>query len=143
MADAATMTRNWAAGIAAGGTKFRDGINGVTEHPGQKAAAQAQVMLQRITDAVSSGRWARNVASYNLQTWKTTTAGVGAANWANGAQKGQAKYNAAAQALAPRLNELSAQIASMPKGGTANAIARASAAITFMSNLKGIGKGGQ
>jgi hypothetical protein len=142
MADASSMIRNWQAGGSTGGTKYREGINGVTEHPGQKAAAQAQLMLQKVTEAVTSGRWARNVSSYNFQNWKTTASGVGATNWANGFQKGLAKYSAAAQALAPRLNEMSAQIKSMPKGGAANAKARSAAAIDFMMGLKGIGKGG-
>ena len=142
MPDATTMAKNWQSGVMNGAQKYRDGINNVTDHPGVKAAAQQAKLLQNITNAIQSGRWGRNVSSYNLANWKSTASGVGASNYTNGAQKGLPKYQQFANAIAPRLAQLKQQIAGMPNTTPADADARALAAIHFMRGLKGIGKGG-
>lgn len=66
----AEWAAKWKKRTNAAGEEMRDGINAVSEAPGQKAAAKADKMLAGITEAITSGKWAKRVASVTLEEWR-------------------------------------------------------------------------
>jgi hypothetical protein len=135
------IVNNWASAMADGRTqqKYKDGINGYNGNP--MAMAATDDALQRYAascqNSVSSGRRAAALNAANPATWKTNATTVGAQRLASGGQKGKARYMAAMQKWAPIYTNISQTVASMPKGGLANAQARANRAIEMLMQAAG------
>lgn len=113
--SSAEWLQNWQNGISSKTSKITKGIQSVTIAPGQKAAAKANAMLAGVTAAVTSGKWASNVASVSLSDWQTaTSAKVGnIATGAANAVKSPKVQQAVATMLADNDAALAA-IANMP-----------------------------
>ena len=90
------------------------GINRVTEAPGMKAAAQADAMLVNITQAITSGKWARRVASVPLEEWKKDMLEKGVGRVSAGLLRAQPKIQAFAEQLITHQNTLLAEVDVMP-----------------------------
>lgn len=137
--DATTMTNNWAAGMSGAGTKFVKGVQSVTDSPTAKAAtADAQARYVAGTQqAVASGRMAAALNAVSLTDWQQACVAK-AANLAVGAIAGKPKFSSAAQKAVTINQGIRDAVASMPKGGAANAAARAAKAIQMM--MTGWGK---
>lgn len=93
---------------------MRRGIGKVSEAPGIAAAAKADKMLAKITEAVNSGRWADRVKGVSLGEWKSkmlekgvprVPAGLDAA--AADIQKFAAELNAHQDGYLPALHAMS------------------------------------
>jgi len=80
-------------------------------------------MLANVTQAVSSGRWARGLQRSGKAGWQQATIAK-AANWSNGIAQSGDKY---AQAIGPVLQieaSLQQQVQQMPNGSLADSINR-------------------
>lgn len=110
--SADTFAKRWKSGLDGAGAKIKDGINAVSTAPGQQAAEQRDVWLQRVT--ASADKWARNVASVSLQSWKDAAITKGIPALANATQLAQPKVKAAAEKLIPAIN---AALSDMPPRG--------------------------
>lgn len=119
-----TMTNNWSKNGAAKKQQWIDGINGVTENPMAKAAARADAMLAGVTEAVSSGRWARKLQSLPISAW-SGPAVAKAQNFVAGfTGPGLSKYTAFANAVYPTLQASSAAARSAKQNGSMGSTAR-------------------
>lgn len=131
--NAAAVAQKWATNTAAAVPSYKAGVASVTTAPGQAAAAAVQSWLNGVQNAAQ--KFANNSAAVSLQAWQQAASTLGAARLPQGVQQAQTKFQNFMSQLLPFTQQLSAQIAAMPKGGLANGIARATAAITAMSNF--------
>ena len=125
----------WSAGMNAAGPNITAGVNAVTVAPGQAAAAQQALMLQNLTAAITSGKWAKNVAAVSLSSWQKSMTTKGVSNIAAG-------VSAAASNKIPQwttmLNNVAQAVdglSSTPRGNLQQNIARAVNFMTTMSTL--------
>jgi hypothetical protein len=122
---------------AAARQKYIDNINGFQGNPMQLAADQEQLYLQRIQEAVSSGKRRAALLAVNPQTWKQMAATKGAARLGPGMQAAQDKMRAALTKWAPIYDQVHNEVSQMPKGGLAESQARASRAIEILMRAAG------
>lgn len=88
--DAVSAARNWTAGLTGAGQKIQDGVNRVTQAPGQKAASQAQKYINNVTASVP--KWQRKVAAVTLEQWRSAMIQKGVPRVASGAQASETKF---------------------------------------------------
>lgn len=132
MLTAAQIQAKWLANYQGAQTSMVNGSNAVTTAPGQLAAAQATLWLQRLQ--ASQAKWATKVAAVSLADWKTAYQTLGIPNGMNGANAKQAKYGAFITAYLSFLSSQVPTIKAMPKGTLQAGIARATAMITASYN---------
>lgn len=95
-------------------TNFTAGVNGYSGDWAGKTTGQQAVMLQNLTQAVTSGRWAQGVQGVGTNGWKTATEAK-AGNYGTGFQAGANKQAAAiAKIIAAETNI----VGSLPPRGT-------------------------
>ncbi|HTR78230.1 MAG TPA: hypothetical protein VMH39_08975 [Gemmatimonadaceae bacterium] len=130
--------QNWTNGAAGGQQAYVDGINGTTVDVVGNAIAAQSAMVSGFTQAVTSGRWARNLQAVGTSGWKTASVAK-AANWGVGISAGQQKYQQAMSIWLPIIDSLAAQAKQMPGGTTANRIARSQFFLTQLAAAKASG----
>jgi hypothetical protein len=120
-------------------TNYKNGINAYTGNP--MAAAAAPDAQQRYATntalAVSSGRMAAKLQASDPNVWRSNATSVGAGRLSTGATKAKNKTAAAYAKLAPIWAQMQSTVAGMPKGGLANAQARAAAALSVLMTATG------
>lgn len=135
------IVTNWTAAMGSGQTaaKYKAGIARVQESPMARAATPAAMELyqRRVQESVTNGRRAAALNNSSIQQWKDNASNIGAARLMSGAQKGTPKMRQAAQKWAPIYAQVSAEVAQMPKGGEAEAVARSAAAIRILMSAAG------
>lgn len=99
--------------LKASTSDIRAGINRVTTAPGQLAAAKADKMLANLTEAVTSGKWARRVSAVPLAEWKTKAIEKGIPNISRGIDLAAPKMVSFYSQLFPYQESLQAQISGM------------------------------
>lgn len=133
---AAEAASNWSAAMGSSTTqaKYKQGISKYTGNPMAEAAKQESLDLYKSNTAaaVDSGRMAAALQAADQNSWRNNALQYGAANLANGAKKGAAKYQKKADKLASVWAQQRAAVSGMAKGGEANAIARVQTAIHLM-----------
>ena len=141
MKTAQQATANWLAamGSATTRTNYINGIQGFTGNPMQLAATPEamQAYLDGVQNSVTSGRRAKGLAQTSAATWQQNAINVGAPRLASGAQKAQGKYNAKIAPYAAVWPQMRAASRALPKGGLANAQARAAAALQVIMQAAG------
>jgi hypothetical protein len=103
---------------------MKAGVAAVQVAPGQQAAAKAQKMLDRVTEAVSSGRWGRRVASVSLEEWKRQMIEKGASRVSAGLQSSLPKTTAFYEEFMPVVRQVQSQVKSMPDISFEDSLAR-------------------
>lgn len=96
------FSEKWKTRVGQSGQAFKDGVNSVQTAPGQAAAAQKDVYLNNVQ--ASADKWAQNVASVSLQSWKQSTLDFGATAYTSSASKGVSKVNSFAQQFLPHVS---------------------------------------
>lgn len=138
---AAQAAANWQTAMTGGtaAAKYKAGIQNYSGNPMAAAASPESQALyaQNTAAAVNSGRMAAALNAASVDTWKNNAMTTGATNLAQGAKKGAPKYSAAANKLAGVWAQQRAAVQGMPKGGLANAQARANAALQIMMQAFG------
>lgn len=109
--DAVSAARNWTAGLTGAGQKVTDGVNRVTQAPGQKAAAQSQKYLNNVTASVP--KWQRKVAAVTLEQWRSAMIQKGVPRIASGAQASETKFQNALVPLFQFMSGLWQQVDAM------------------------------
>lgn len=128
MLTAQQVSQKWLTNFGNAAQAMTDGVNSVQTAPGQAAAAQAALWLQRIQ--ASQQKWANRVAAVSLQDWKTSMINLGIPRAQQGAQQKQTRYTAFITEYLGFLSGAVAQVRAMPKGSLAQSIARSNAMIT-------------
>ena len=104
---------------------IRRGVDRVTEAPGAAAARKQDKMLANVTEAVSSGKWARRVAAVPLEEWKRKMKEKGVGRIASGVDASAAKIESFYAELFPFQDSLQGKIDSMPDLTLEDSISRA------------------
>lgn len=119
--------------------KYKDGITATTVNPMQMAASSEAMdaYLMGVQRSITSGKRARSLAQADVATWKNNAINVGATRLASGAQKAQGKYASKIAPYAAVWPQMRAAARALPKGGLANAQARAAAALAVIMNAAG------
>lgn len=125
----------WLARLQQSTQQITDGVNAVQTAPGQLAAAQADLWLQRVQ--ASKAKWQKNVAAVPLADWKAKMINVGIPRVSQGAAANQGKVTTFMNAFLPYLATGVARVNAMPKGTLQNSIDRAVAMITYNSQFPG------
>ncbi len=128
---AAQIQAKWLANYQGSSTAMTNGSNAVTTSPGQLAAAQAALWIQRIQ--ASQAKWQKNVAAVTVEQWRSAYQTLGIPNGQAGATAKQGKYGTFIQAYLTFLPGAVAQVKAMPKGTLQAGIARATTMITLSS----------
>lgn len=134
--DAAGWLTKWGTRLNGSGSYMKSGAQAVTVAPGTQAAAAQDRMLSNLTTAVTSGIWAKRVSSVTLQQWQNAYINKGIANVPAGVTQAQATKTQTITNLLTAVDAAAAQAKSLPKGGIAQSIARASAFMTAMNQAK-------
>ena len=133
---AAQVTAKWQKNTAAATQAYADGVNAVQDSPMEKAAANSDKMLAKITEAVNSGKWAKTLRAVSLADWKTKTATTGAQRLASGVQAAGAKRAKFDQALINYLGSAMPAIDSMKVITIEDGIAKSAAMIRAMNKFQ-------
>lgn len=130
------IAQRWSTGIAGAGQAYKDGIQGVTENPMAKAAANLDKAAARYQDAVSSGRMAASLNAVPVAFWKTQCSN-GASKLTSSGTKGAPKMEKFAKNATPIWQGMKAAAASAPDDPKA----KFGAAIDVLMAAKGTLKG--
>lgn len=123
--DPNAAAQRWAQNLGASTQKITDGINAVTESPGQAAARQKAVYVQRVN--ASADKWATNVAAVSVQEWKDAAITKGVARIAGGATAAQPKFANFMQQFLPHVQQVKSTLP--PRGDIEANIARMTAQV--------------
>ena len=132
MLTAQQVSQKWLTNFGNAATAMTDGVNAVQTAPGQLAAAQASLWLQRLQQ--SQAKWAARVSAVSLPEWKSAMINLGIPRAQQGAQQKQAKYTTFITDYMNFLSGAVGQVRAMPKGTLAAGIARSTAMITASYN---------
>ena len=106
---------NWARGLANSTEKIRQGIQGVTESPMEKAASRADAYAQGVQRAVSEGKYQSGLRSVSLDEWKRQSLEKGVNRIAGGAEASKGKMASFLTEFLPFVQQGMAQL---PPRGT-------------------------
>ena len=126
------ISQKWLTNFQNASTAMTDGVNSVQTAPGQLAAAQSALWLQRLQQ--SQTKWSTRVAAVSLQQWQQAMITLGIPRAQQGASQKQSRYTAFITEYMAFLQGAVGQVRSMPKGTLAQSIARSSAMITASYN---------
>jgi hypothetical protein len=108
------------------------GVNAVTVSPTSAAAAKQAKMLDRLSTAVNSGKWAASLRAVTLDQWKTATVTKGIPRIAGGIDGSADKVIAFATRLLPFETTLQNTVNAMPDVTLEDSIARMTAWVRGM-----------
>lgn len=135
VAPANTWGTNWTSGVSGASQRYVDGIRNTTVDVVGRAVAAQDRLLAGFNQVVQSGEWARRLTAVGTSGWKTASEAK-AQNYVTGATAGQSKFQRFAQQAQPIWQQASDQIASMPSGGKANALAKVGAWYDAMQGFR-------
>jgi len=131
--NASQWLDKWGRRLNAAGPDITNGVKRVKQAPGEAAAAAAELMLQRLTESVQSGVWAKQVASVSLQDWQDAMINKGIQRINQGVTQAQKTKQANIAALLDAVDAAAAEARALPKGGIEQSIARATTFMRAMS----------
>jgi len=132
--SAAEISDKWNRRMKGSVADIQRGIDGVTESPGEKAAAKSDKMLMNLTAAVTSGKWGNAVAAVPLGDWKAKTKEKVAqrlSGGVDGAMPKRAKFDAY---LVSTLNGVLPEVAAMPDQTIEDSVNRVRRVMEHMHN---------
>ncbi len=111
---ASEFAEKWARRLSAAAPDIQKGINRVDVSPTEKAASKQDKMLQKVTEAINSGKWATGLRRVTLSDWKKAAIEKGIPRISQGVTGAGAKVTDFASQLLPFQDGLQSQISSMP-----------------------------
>jgi hypothetical protein len=135
MATLQQTVDRWAASAGSAQTRFTEGVQGTTVDPTALAIQAQAKLVQAFNEAVTSGRWARNLAAVGVAGWKSRTLAK-ANNYSTGIAAGKDAYQAAMQVWLPIIEGIASNVRSMPNNSFQDSLARMTAMATQLHNAK-------
>jgi hypothetical protein len=135
MADLTRTVQRWKDSAATGQQRYTEGIQASQVDVVARAIAAQPKMLANVTQAVTSGRWARGLQARGTAGWKSAALAK-ANNYSTGIAAGGDNYSAAMQTWLPIIDSAAAQVHSMPNQSFADSVARMTAFATQLHNAK-------
>lgn len=114
MKTAAQAAANWTGSSGRAQAAYTAGVNGYTGDWAGKTTGQQAVLLQNVTQAISSGRWAAGVNKVGTAGWKAATV-AREGNYGTGFTAGAAKQAAAIGKIIAALQNI---VPALPARGT-------------------------
>ena len=130
------VAQKWARNLGNAVQDIQRGVQSVTDSPMEKAAAKKDKMLQRLTEAVQSGKWEEGLRRVSLQEWKEAFIKKGIPRIAQGAAASQQKMAEFMAELLPHIEQGRAQLQQMPDLTLEDSIARVTWWVRHMSQFK-------
>jgi len=115
---------------------IRRGVERVDQAPTEKAIAQKEKMLRKLTESVTNGKWEAGLRRVSLQDWKNRMLNKGVNRIAQGIDDAHEKQVAFARDLFEHENRLLQRIDGMPDLTIEDSVARASEWIYGMTEFK-------
>lgn len=135
------IANKWASNLGSATQAYTEGVNGLTETPGQAANRNVQGYLSGVQQAVSNGSYQAGNNSYTLSDYKAVTTTKGAQRLASGAQAGKGHMQSFLTNLAPVMSQIEQIKTQNPRGSYEQNMARQRAVSDLMHSLKGQLKG--
>ncbi len=126
----------WARRTSAATTDYVNGVNRVDKSPTEAAASKQTKMVNNLTAAVQSGKWASRLRAVSLDQWKTAAVQKGQARIATGVQAAQADMATFADQLLTYETSLQSKVAAMPDLTLADSVNRVTTWITEMAKFQ-------
>jgi hypothetical protein len=114
--NAATVAAKWVRGMQNAAKSMTEGVAAVSEAPGAKAAAAADLYLQKVQEAVANGKFADNSRAVSLEEWRRAMTEKGIPRVGQGATAATQKQERFFAWLLPIAEASKADISTMPKG---------------------------
>ncbi len=131
--DAQTAAQRWQQSAGAAQQRFTEGVQQTTKDPTALAQAQSAKLLNNFTQAVTSGRWGRNLARVGKAGWQAATVAK-AQNYSTGINASVEKFAAAIAPVLAFEAQLQARIEAMPSTTLADSIQRMTVWATELHN---------
>jgi hypothetical protein len=128
----------WGRRLSGATADITRGIDRTTEAPGLKAAKAQDKMLSKVTEAVSSGRWAKKVGAVSLEDWKNAAKNKGVGRISQGVQSALPSQAAMAAKLLAAVDAAVAAVKVMPSTTLEDNIARSATYMREMAKRKGL-----
>lgn len=129
------VAQKWATRIGGATTEITNGVNAVTTAPSASAIKQQAKLINNWNNAITSGKWAKNLGAVTLQQWQNAMVTKGIQRISTGAQAAIPNQTAFYAKLLPFEQTLQTQIQAMPSMTLADGIARATAWMQGMSKF--------
>lgn len=126
----------WARRLGSATEDVRRGIERVSEAPGVAAGRQQAKMLQKTTEAITSGKWKRNTEAVTLQQWKEAAIEKGVPRISTGATAAEPKMAAFMAELLPFVDAAVAKVKAMPSVTLDDNIARMTSYVRTMAGFR-------
>ena len=126
----------WGRRLKASTQDIQRGVDKVTEAPGAKAAASQQLMLQKITEAIQSGKWARRVSSVSLEDWKRLMKDKGIGRISAGVDAAMPKQVQTAERLLAAVDSAVNKTNQIPRGSLEDNINRMTTFVRAMAEAE-------
>lgn len=118
--DPSAVAAKWQQNASAATQSYKDGINSVTQSPGQAAARQKNAYVQGVQ--TNADIWASRVAKVSTEEWKAAATGKGADRYAGGVAAGAPKMAAFMADFLPKVQSIANALP--PRGTLEQNIAR-------------------
>jgi len=123
------VARKWARNLAASTDSIKSGVQNVTVSPTESAARRIDAQVEGVRRAAESGKTQRNLRRVTRDDWVQATLSKGLPRIPSGAQAAVPKMESFMSEWLPFEEQLKQKLASMPRGGLQENIARAVAAM--------------
>lgn len=130
------VAQKWANRMASAGESMKAGVQGVTTAPTEQAAQAKDRWMAGLQRAATEGKFEAGLRRVTLEDWKRSMIDKGVANMQNGARTAVPKVQAFLAEFLPFADNVSAEVAAMPKGTIEDSINRSAAAIRKLSQFK-------
>lgn len=135
MADLATTVANWVGSAGRAQTRYSAGIQSSTKDQAGLAVAAQGKLLANVTQAISSGYWARRVQEKGTAYWKAQSLAK-ASNFGTGFAAGEQNFQQAMQTWLPITMANAATVKSMPSNTFQDSLNRMTQFATLQHNAK-------
>lgn len=132
----ADVLARWKRSMTASTGKMKEKIMALQVNPMLQAAAQKDAYVTGVMEAAESGKWEAGLRAVSFDDWKRKTAEVGTARVAAGVEAASGKMLTFLQQSLPYTENVSKQIAQMPKATLEDRIQRAVANMRLMAQFK-------
>ena len=127
MANPQRSAQKWVRNLSGATEDIRAGVEDVTESPMDKAADAAEKYVQRVQEAVNSGKFQQRLRNTPLSKWKDNTLNKGRQRIGSGAQAAQSDVEEFFEELFPYQERLSREVDQMSDVTLEDSIARMTA----------------
>lgn len=127
MANPQRSAQKWVRNLSGATEDIRAGVEDVTESPMDKAADAAEKYVQRVQEAVNSGKFQQRLRNTPLSKWKDNTLNKGLQRIGSGAQAAQSDVEEFFEELFPYQERLSREVDQMSDVTLEDSIARMTA----------------